>query len=141
MTIASADLHLSTLIEGTVAVASDPEYARAAPWNTAVEVAPQAVVFARSAADIAATVRYAAAVGATVAVAATGHGALPVGPDAILVHTGDMTDVHVDVAARTARVGAGATWQHGSCISWTSGCGHQRVGPGCTGGRDRRSCG
>ena len=112
MTIASADLHLSTLIEGTVAVASDPEYARAAPWNTAVEVAPQAVVFARSAADIAATVRYAAAVGATVAVAATGHGALPVGPDAILVHTGDMTDVHVDVAARTARVGAGATWQH-----------------------------
>lgn len=112
MTIASADLHLSTLIEGTVAVASDPEYARATPWNTAVDVASQAVVFARSAADIATTVRYAAAVGATVAVAATGHGALAVGPDSILVHTGDMIDVHVDAVARTARIGAGATWQH-----------------------------
>ncbi|MCV7082386.1 DUF1998 domain-containing protein [Mycolicibacterium insubricum] len=32
-----------------------PEYARATPWNTAVDVASQAVVFARSAADIATT--------------------------------------------------------------------------------------
>ncbi|WP_264027919.1 YcnI family protein, partial [Mycolicibacterium insubricum] len=36
-------------------------------------------------------------------VAATGHGALAVGPDSILVHTGDMIDVHVDAVARTVR--------------------------------------
>ncbi|MCV7193157.1 FAD-binding oxidoreductase [Mycolicibacterium brumae] len=108
----TADEDLGSLIEGVVALPEDPDYLRCSPWNTAVEVAPRMVVFPRSASDVAATVRHAGAVGATVAVAATGHGALPVGPESILVHTGDMTDVAVDVLGRTARVGAGASWQH-----------------------------
>ncbi|HEY5842317.1 MAG TPA: FAD-binding oxidoreductase, partial [Mycobacterium sp.] len=103
---------LRSLVEGAVALASDPGYARCAPWNVAVAVEPAAVVFARSARDVAETVRFAASVGCTVAVAATGHGALPVGPDSILLHTGEMTGCDVDPDARVARVGAGATWQH-----------------------------
>ena len=42
---------------------------------------------------------------------ATGHGALPIGPDTILVHTGGMNSCAVDALNRTARVGDGVTWQ------------------------------
>ncbi len=103
---------LRPLIDGTVALPSEPEYARCAPWNVAAAVEPAAVVFARSARDVVETVRFAASVGCSVAVAATGHGALPVGPDSVLLHTGEMTDCDVDPDARVARIGAGATWQH-----------------------------
>ena len=102
---------LRSLIGGTVALPADPAYARCAPWNVAVVVEPAAVVFARSARDVAETVRFAASAGYTVAVAATGHGALPVGPDTILVHTGEMTGCDVDPDARAARIGAGVRWQ------------------------------
>lgn len=117
MTLATADglseqiAGLRSRINGTVALPADPDYLRCAPWNVAVAVEPAAVVFARSARDVSETVRFAAEVGRTVAVAATGHGALPVGPDSILVHTAEMADVVVDRSKRTARVGAGATWQ------------------------------
>ena len=98
---------------GTVALPADPAYARVAPWNVAVPVAPAAVVFAtlgaRRRRDGALRRR---AVGCTVAVQATGHGALPVGPDSILLHTGELTGCVVDPDARIARIGAGATWQH-----------------------------
>ena len=103
---------LRARVEGAVALPSDPAYARCAPWNVAVAMEPAAVVFARSARDVAETVRFAASVGYTVAVTATGHGALPVGPDSILLHTGEMTGCDVDPGARVARIGAGATWQH-----------------------------
>ena len=56
--------------------------------------------------------RFAASVGCSVAVAATGHGALPGKPYSVLLHTGEMTDCDVDPDARVARIGAGATWQH-----------------------------
>jgi FAD/FMN-containing dehydrogenase len=103
---------LRARVEGAVALPTDPAYARCAPWNVAAVVEPAAVVYARSARDVAETVRFAASVGDTVAVAATGHRALPVGPDSILLHTGEMTGCDVDPDARVARVGAGATWQH-----------------------------
>ena len=47
------------------------------PWNLAVPSRPKAVVRARSAAEIAAAVRYAADHGLRVAVRSTGHGAAP----------------------------------------------------------------
>jgi FAD binding domain len=103
---------LRSLIDGTVALPTDPAYARCAPWNVAVVVEPAVVVVARSARDVAETLRFAASAGYTVAVAATGHGALPVGPDSILLHTGEMTGCDVDPDGRVARIGAGATWQH-----------------------------
>lgn len=99
-------------VAGVVAFPEDPDYQRIMPWNVAVPVAPCAAVFAASAHDIAATVRVAATQGLTVAVQSTGHGALPIGSDSILVHTGGLTGCVVDSLNRTAWVGAGATWQH-----------------------------
>ena len=76
------------------------------PWVT-----PRAAVFVASVRDVDETVRYAAERGMTVAVRSTGHGALPVGPDSILIPAGDPNSCVVDPVNRTARVGAGTTWQ------------------------------
>ena len=118
MTIAPADDltgridALRTRVVGLVALPSDADYARCTPWNAAAAVEPAAVVFVDSATDVAETLHFAAAEGYTVAVAATGHGALDCGADTILVHTGEMTWCEVDPVERMARVGAGARWQH-----------------------------
>ncbi|UXA19386.1 FAD-binding oxidoreductase [Mycobacterium sp. SMC-4] len=95
-----------------VALSGEPGYERCLPWNVAAPVAPAAVVLATTAEDIAATVRFAAAHAFTVTVQATGHGAVGVGADTILVLTAGMTHCEVDVGHRTARVSAGARWQH-----------------------------
>lgn len=100
--------HVSAL----VALPGEPGYERCTPWNVAVSVRPAAVVFATSPHHVAEAVRFAAAHELRVTVQATGHGAIPVGADALLVQTSAMTDCVVDIQARTARVGAGARWQH-----------------------------
>ncbi|GAA1654107.1 FAD-linked oxidase [Mycolicibacterium murale] len=102
---------LRARIRGTVALPSDPGYARATPWNVAVPVRPAAVVSVADARDVAEAVLFAAAHRLTVAVQATGHGALPVGPSTLLVHTGELSGCHVDAHHRTALVGAGVRWQ------------------------------
>ncbi|KMO80353.1 FAD-binding oxidoreductase [Mycolicibacterium obuense] len=94
-----------------VALPGEPGYERCVPWNVAASVTPAAVVLATSPEDVAGTVRFAAAHGFTVTVQATGHGAVGVGLDAILVQTAAMKHCAVDVLNRTARVGAGARWQ------------------------------
>ena len=94
-----------------VALPGEPGYERCMPWNVAASVTPAAVVLATSPADVAGTVRFAAAHGFTVTVQATGHGAVGVGAGTILVQTSAMKHVDVDAAGRTARVGAGARWQ------------------------------
>ena len=80
--------HVSAL----VALPGEPGYERCTPWNVAVLVRPAAVVFATSPHHVAEAVRFAAGHGLRVTVQATGHGAIPVGADAILVQTGAMTD-------------------------------------------------
>ena len=56
-------------------------------------------------------VQWAAERDLVVAVQASGHGAgAPVGEDRVLIDTSSLTDVEIDPATRTARVGAGATW-------------------------------
>ncbi|MGW0161865.1 FAD-binding oxidoreductase [Mycobacterium sp. NPDC003323] len=116
MTLAeSVDDVLSTLpdhVSALVALPGEPGYERCTPWNVAVPVRPAAVVFATSPHHIAEAVRFADAHGMKVTVQATGHGAIPIGADTLLVHTGAMTDCTVDPVNRTARVGAGARWQH-----------------------------
>ncbi|MDH6196651.1 hypothetical protein M2272_003304 [Mycobacterium frederiksbergense] len=99
-------------VAAPVAFPGEAGYERATPWNVAASVEPAAVVLATSAYDIANTVRFAAAHGFRVSVQATGHGALAVAPDTILVVTSGMTTCTVDPEARTARVAAGAKWQH-----------------------------
>ncbi|MER6028419.1 FAD-binding oxidoreductase [Streptomyces sp. NPDC001851] len=71
---------------------------------------PAVVVPARSAADVVAAVRYAAARGLPVGVQATGHG-LPGGYDGgMLVSTRRMDGICVDPGAGTVRVQAGVRW-------------------------------
>src|SRR5690242_11502742 len=99
-------------VAAPVAFPGEAGYDQAAPWNLAATVEPAAVVVATSAYDIANTVGFAARQGFRVSVQATGHGALSVASDTILVVTAGMTSCTVDPVARTARVAAGATWQH-----------------------------
>lgn len=89
----------------------DEAYERTTPWNLAVAVRPCAMVLATSADDIARTTRFAGAHGLRVAVQATGHGAVPIGADTILVNTAAMNSCVVDAENRTARIGAGVVWQ------------------------------
>ena len=102
---------LRTSVEGRVLLPSDDGFdAARRPWNLAVDQPAAAVVEAAHAADVAAVVRFAAAEGLAVAPQPPGHGATGNTAGAILLRTGRLDEVHVDAAARVARVGAGATW-------------------------------
>lgn len=102
---------LRPLLAGSVAGPGEPGYELATPWNLSVPVTPRAVVAAAHADDVAATVRVAAEHGLRVAVQRTGHGAVALGDDVLLVHTGRLNECVVDPGRRTARVGSGAIWQ------------------------------
>ena len=81
-------------------------------WQLGGDQRPVAVVRARSAGDVVATVRAAVAAGVRVAPQATGRNALPLGPltDTVLLRTSDMRGVEIDPVCRVARVEAGAVW-------------------------------
>ncbi len=81
-------------------------------FNLAANQRPAAVVFAESAHDVAAAVRFAADRGQQIAAQGTGHNAMPLGPLAgtILLKTERMRGVQVDPVTRTAHVEAGAVW-------------------------------
>ena len=74
-----ADVSFGSLraeLTGTLHTPDEPEYdALVSPWNLAVPMRPAAVVAVRTAADVAAVVRFAGAHGMTDGVQATGHGA------------------------------------------------------------------
>jgi FAD/FMN-containing dehydrogenase len=92
----------------------DPEDPAAVPelsgYNLAAEHHPVAVVGATDAADVAATVRFAADRGLPVAVQATGHGTC-VDEGAVLISTRRLDEVSVYPDQRRARVGSGARWR------------------------------
>lgn len=97
-------------IDGRVAMPADPDWDQArAAWNLAVDQRPVAVALAESAADVAATVRFAAENGLKVAAQGTGHGAAPLPPleGTILLKTERMRGISIDGEERTARVEAG----------------------------------
>jgi hypothetical protein len=113
-------------IDGHVAVPGDSDWDQARlAWNLAVDQNPEAVVFAESAGDVAATVRFAAENGLKVAGQGTGHGAGPLPPldGTILLKTERMRGISIDTEERTARVEAGvlslelaeAAGAHGLC--------------------------
>lgn len=114
-------------IDGRVATLADPDWDESrAAWNLAADQRPEAVVFAAGAADVTATVRFAAQNDLRVAGQGTGHGASALGPleGTILLKTERMRGVEVDADARTARVEAGvlsaelseAAGAHGLCF-------------------------
>lgn len=101
---------LGAELTGRLVLPADPDYAAlATPWNVAVPSQPAAVVVAADATDVATTLAFAGDRGFTVDVRATGHGAAPVGPSTMLVHTGDLTELTVHPEG-WARVGAGVRW-------------------------------
>lgn len=98
-------------IDAPVSLPGEPGYERCMPWNVAAVVTPAAVVAATTAQDIADTVRFAGSRGLRVTVQATGHGAIGVAEDTILVSTAAMTGCSIDPLNRRARVEAGVRWQ------------------------------
>src|SRR5260221_8093739 len=97
-------------IAGRIATADDSDWDQArAAWNLAADQRPDAVAFAESAGDVAATVRFAAENGLRVAAQGTGHGAAPLAPlnGTILIKTERMRGIEIDPDAQTARVEAG----------------------------------
>jgi FAD/FMN-containing dehydrogenase len=105
---------LGELIDGHVVLPGEDgwDLARQA-WNLAADQRPEAVVFAESAADVAAVVDYARVRGLRVTTQATGHfaGSLDGFEDTILVKTSRMRGLEIDPDARTARAEAGVLWE------------------------------
>jgi len=98
------------LTGGSLLTPDDPEYAATvSPWNLAVEMRPAAVVAVRTAADVAATIRFARRHRCSVGVQATGHGAESSFAGHILVVTKGLDEVTVHPEG-WARVGAGVKW-------------------------------
>jgi FAD/FMN-containing dehydrogenase len=99
-------------LNGSLFLPGDPGYDLATPWNVAVEVRPRVVVAAADADDVLEVVRFANVNGLRVIAQRTGHGAVPYdGDDVILVHTGQLDELVINPAERTARIGAGVVWQ------------------------------
>jgi FAD/FMN-containing dehydrogenase len=112
MTTLDANRELAAAVACPVYVPGGPDYAaEIASFNLAVTHSPSFVVAARTAADVGATVRWAAGAGEAVAVQATGHGANLAVDSGVLISTRHMNGVVIDPAARTATVEAGATWK------------------------------
>lgn len=104
---------LRGLCGGRVHLPGDGGYGAARlPWNLAVDQRPAAVVFPRSAVEVAAVLAVASDVGLRVAVQGTGHNAGPLGPleDVVLLRTSAMTALAVMPGGGRVRVQAGALW-------------------------------
>ncbi len=82
-------------------------------FNVLIDQQPAGIAVPRSAEEVAAAVRAAAADGKRVSAQRTGHGAGPLGDlaDTILVRTAGLGGVAIDREAGTARVGAGVLWR------------------------------
>ncbi|HET7417018.1 MAG TPA: FAD-binding oxidoreductase [Solirubrobacterales bacterium] len=97
-------------IAGRIATPGDADWDQARQaWNLAADQHPEAVVFAESADDVAATLRFAAENELRVTAQGSGHGALALGSlaRAILIKTERMKRIEIDPEAQTARVEAG----------------------------------
>ena len=105
---------LRGLCGGAVHLPGDPAYDEARlPWNLQADSHPAAVAYPAFASEVSTVLRAAASVDLNVAPQGTGHGAPPLAGhlrDAVLLRTSAMTELRVDAARRTARVGAGALW-------------------------------
>ena len=103
---------LADSVTGPVCVPGDADYAgEGRAYNLAVQHAPDVILGATDADDVAAGIRWAARLGLPVSVQATGHGASSAIDGGLLISTSRMQDLVVDPVARTARVGAGVKWR------------------------------
>ena len=92
------------------------------PHNATVVQRPAMVAHPRNAEEVAHAVQWAAGRNLGIAVQASGHGAgAPIESDRLLLDTSGVNAVDVDVRARTARVGAGATWSTVNAVAQRDG--------------------
>ncbi len=110
VTLESVPPALRAMVRGAVHGLGDAGYATPG-FNLAVTRTPCAVVDVADTDDVAAVIRYAGDAGLKVAVFATGHGGVEVGPDTILIRTAALDTCEIDPAGRTARIGAGVRVQ------------------------------
>ena len=80
--------------------------------NGLIDRRPALIVRCRTAADVAAAVRFARGGGHEISVRGGGHnvGGLAVADDAVMIDLAEMRDIQVDPKARTARAEGGVTW-------------------------------
>jgi FAD/FMN-containing dehydrogenase len=80
--------------------------------NGLIDRRPALIVRCRTAADVAAAVRFARAGGHEISVRGGGHNVagLAVADDAVMIDLAEMKDIRVDPEARTARAEGGVTW-------------------------------
>jgi hypothetical protein len=103
---------LDLLVDGQVVGADDPAWdAERLAWHLLTDQRPAAVVHVTSADDIAATVRFARRHELSVAAQPVGHGATTAVNGTILLRTGALTAIDLDLAAGTVRVEAGVRWR------------------------------
>jgi FAD/FMN-containing dehydrogenase len=99
------------LFSGPVFRPGDDGYdAERAGFNLTVDHHPELIVGATGPEDVVAAVGYASARGLAVGVLTTGHGPAVPAEGQVLINTRRMSDVKVEPAAGTARVGGGVRW-------------------------------
>src|SRR6201991_4112704 len=102
---------LFATVAGTVLLPGDAgyDYERAG-WNLNHELLPAVIVVPGGAADVQASVTFAARQHRPVLVKTTGHQIVGQAHGAVVIATHRMNDITVDAARRSARVGAGVLW-------------------------------
>jgi FAD/FMN-containing dehydrogenase len=119
---------LGNSVTGTVITPEDATYDEArALWNGRIDRHPAVIVRVASAQDVATTLAFARDLDREIAVRGGGHHVTgsAIVDDGVVVDLSELTDVTVDVDARTVRVGAGArvsdvlgaTQEHGLAIA------------------------
>jgi FAD/FMN-containing dehydrogenase len=102
---------LRSRLSGDVIAPGDAGYEEArAAFNLTVDQHPALIVVPADTDDVVEAVRHARAAGLGIAVQATGHGVALPADGCLLVLTRGLDEVHIDVEAATARVGAGVKW-------------------------------
>jgi FAD/FMN-containing dehydrogenase len=104
---------LTSTIGGTVLLPGDDAYEAARRvHNGLIDRKPAAIVRCRSAADVAAAVRFARATGTEISVRGGGHnvGGLAVADDALMIDLAEMKNASVDAEARLVEAQGGLTW-------------------------------
>jgi FAD/FMN-containing dehydrogenase len=113
-TLSSADVEpLAASLSGRLLLPGDEGYDDARRvHNGLIDRRPALIVRCRTAADVAAAVRFARGGGHEISVRGGGHnvGGLAVADDAVMIDLAEMKEVQVDADARTARAEGGVTW-------------------------------
>jgi FAD/FMN-containing dehydrogenase len=104
---------LAASVRGRVLQADDEGYEEARRvHNGLIDRRPALIVRCRTAADVAAAVRFATRGGLEISVRGGGHNVagLAVADDAVMIDLAEMKGIHVDPDARTVRAEGGVTW-------------------------------